>query len=297
MPRVRKAVITAAGLGTRLLPTTKEIPKEMLPIFTRGSGGQLLLKPLIQVIFEQLFDIGVRDFFFIVGRGKRAIEDHFTIDSGFLEFLRGKGKDRYADELESFYRRIDESTIVFLNQPEPKGFGDAVLRARNLVDETFIVHAGDTYIVSEDLEHIKLLLHIHERWNASATLLVMEVADPRPYGVIGGELTEKDVWRVEKLEEKPEKPWSRLAILPLYVFEPEIFDALAETPPGKGGEIQLTDGIARLLERGGEVMAVKLPEDSPRLDIGNPESLWEAMEISYKLTSDPYFKSLSSYGD
>ena len=290
MPEVGKAVITAAGLGTRLLPTTKEIPKEMLPIFVRGSCGQVFLKPLIQVIFEQLFDMGIRDFFFIVGRGKRAIEDHFTIDSGFLSFLRRKGKDCYADELESFYKKIDESNIVFLNQPEPRGFGDAVLRARNLIDETFMVHAGDTYIVSENLEHVRLPLQVHERWNASATLLVMEVDDPRPYGVVGGELVEENIWRVEKLEEKPEKPWSRLAILPLYVFEPEIFDALAKTPPGKGGEIQLTDGIERLLQGGGRVMAVKLPERSPRLDIGNPEGLWEALETSYRLASNPYFK-------
>ncbi|RLG03970.1 MAG: hypothetical protein DRN54_01980 [Thaumarchaeota archaeon] len=293
---VRKAVITAAGLGTRLLPTTKEIPKEMLPIFTRGACGELLLKPLIQLIFEQLFDVGIRDFFFIVGRGKRAIEDHFTIDSGFLELLREKGKDCYADELESFYRKIDESNIVFLNQPEPKGFGDAVLRARNLIDETFMVHAGDTYIVSEDLEHIKLLFHAHERWDASATLLVMEVANPRPYGVVGGELAEENVLRVGRLEEKPEEPWSKLAILPLYVFETEIFDVLAETPLGKGGELQLTDGIAGLLKRGGRVMAVKLPEGAPRLDIGNPEGLWEAMETSYKLTSDPYFKNCHPLG-
>jgi len=294
MVSVRKAVITAAGLGTRLLPATKEIPKEMLPVFGRGSSGQIFLKPLIQVVFEQLFDAGIRDFLFIVGRGKRTIEDHFTTDSGFLDYLRKIGKDCYADELESFYRKIEESVIVFLNQPEPRGFGDAVLRARDLIDETFIVHAGDTYMVSENLDHIRLPLTIHERYNASATLLVMEVDDPRPYGVIGGGAVEGDVWSVERLEEKPERPWSRLAILPLYVFEPEIFEALAETLPGKGGEVQLTDGIGRLIQRGGKVVAVKLPENSPRLDIGSPEYLWEAMRISHTLASGRYFRSVKS---
>jgi len=293
MRLVRKAVITAAGLGTRLLPTTKEIPKEMLPIFIRGSCGQVFLKPLIQVIFEQLFDMGIRDFFIIVGRGKRAIEDHFTIDSGFLDFLRRKGKNCYADELESFYKKINESNIVFLNQPEPRGFGDAVLRARNLIDETFIVQAGDTYIVSDDLAHIKMPLEVHEQWNASATLLVMEVDDPRPYGVIGGESLEADIWEVRRIEEKPERPWSKLAILPLYVFEPEIFEVLAETPPGKGGEIQLTDGIGKLIERGRRVIAIKLPKGIPRLDIGNSKTFWEAMKTSYEIIGESIFLTKS----
>lgn len=283
MTSIRKAVITAAGLGTRLLPTTKEIPKEMLPIFTQGSSGEILLKPLIQMIFEQLFEVGIRDFFIVVGRGKRAIEDHFTKDSSFLDFLRRSNKDRYAEDLQRFYEMIEASNIIFLNQPEPRGFGDAVLRARSLIDETFLVHAGDTYIISEGLAHIKMPIDVHKRWNASATLLVMEVDDPRPYGVIGGKGAEPDIWVVEKVEEKPERPWSKLAIMPFYVFEPEIFDMLADTPPGKGGEIQLTDGIGRLIDRGGRVMAVKLPEGAPRLDIGNPKTFWEAIKTSYEL--------------
>jgi len=288
MPRIRKAVIAAAGLGTRLLPTTKVLPKEMLPIFTRGRSGQILPKPIIQAVFEQLFDAGIREFFIVVGRGRRLIEDHFTPDMGFLQLLRERGRELYADELESFYERVSESEIIFLEQLEPKGFGDAVLRAEKLIDETFIVHAGDTYIISSDLKHLRLPLQVHERWNASATLLVREVDDPRPRGIMGGELVENDIWRVERVEEKPEKPWSRLAILPIYIFEPEIFDALVETPPGKGGEVQLTDGIGRLLDKGGRVMAVKLPEESIRLDIGDPKGLWEALEISYKLAANPY---------
>ncbi|MEM2149364.1 MAG: sugar phosphate nucleotidyltransferase, partial [Nitrososphaerota archaeon] len=244
MFRVRKAVITAAGLGTRLLPLTKEVPKEMLPIFVEGSRGELLLKPLVHVIFEQLYSIGTREFFVIVGRGKRSIEDYFTPDLGFIQLLRSKGKNDYADEMERFYEMIYESVIVFLNQPEPKGFGDAVLRARELINEPFLVHAGDTYIASENLEHLKRLIDVYLRYDCSATLLVMEVEDPKPYGVIGGRRVEDDVWIVEKVEEKPDKPWSNIAILPVYIFKPEIFDCLSSISPGKGGEIQLTDGIA-----------------------------------------------------
>jgi UTP--glucose-1-phosphate uridylyltransferase len=285
MVKVRKAVITAAGLGTRLLPVTKEIPKEMLPIFVRSSNNEFLLKPLIQVIFEQLYSIGIREYFIVVGRGKRAIEDHFTPGLSFINLLREKGKDNYAEEMEKFYNMIYDSTIVFLNQPEPKGFGDAVLRARGLIDETFIVHAGDTYIASSNYEHLSKLLEVHSKYGCSATLLVMMVEDPRPYGVIGGEMMEEDVWMVNKVEEKPQKPWSNIAILPVYIFETEIFNCLSKVGPGVGGEIQLTDGIGCLLEMKKRVAAVKLPNHIPRLDIGSPKSLWEALETSYHLSS------------
>lgn len=281
---IRKAVITAAGLGTRLLPVTKEIPKEMLPLFARGAGGEVLLKPLMQVVFEQLYSVGIREFFIVVGRGKRAIEDHFTPDPGFIQLLRERRKERYAEELGRFYGMVSSSTLIFLNQPEPRGFGDAVLRARGLIGETFLVHAGDTYIASNDCGHLENLLEIHSRYSSDATLLVMEVEDPRPYGIVGGREVEPGVWEVARVEEKPEKPWSRLAILPVYVFEPVIFDSLAQTPPGRGGEIQLTDGIAGLLGRGLRVMAVRLPDETPRLDIGSPETIWEALKSSYQLS-------------
>jgi len=114
----------------------------------------------------------------------------------------------------------------------------------------------------------------------------MEVSDPRPYGVIGGKGVEEDVWIVEKVEEKPEKPWSNIAILPVYIFEPVIFDCLSSITPGKGGELQLTDGIECLCEGVRKVMAVKLPNHIPRLDIGTPQTFWEALEISYKLSKN-----------
>lgn len=284
MIKVRKAVITAAGLGTRLLPVTKEIPKEMLPIFVKSVNNECLLKPLIQVIFEQLYSVGVREYFIVVGRGKRAIEDHFTPDQNFINILRQKGKDNYADEMERFYQMVLGSVVVFLNQPEPRGFGDAVLQARGLIYERFLVHAGDTYIASSNCEHLEKLLEIHSRYGCSATLLVMEVDDPRPYGVIDGELVDENLWMVNKIEEKPSRPWSNIAVLPVYIFEPEIFSCLSTISPGVGGELQLTDGIGCLLQLGRKVMAVKLPEHIPRLDIGNPKMLWKALEISYNLS-------------
>jgi len=125
---MRKAVITAAGLGTRLSPATKELPKEMLPIFHR-EGDRIVVKPLLQLIFEQLHDVGIREFCFVIGRGKRAIEDHFTPDPIFLRELRERGKGREAESLERFYAMLSDSSITWVNQPEPRGFGDAVLGA------------------------------------------------------------------------------------------------------------------------------------------------------------------------
>ena len=126
---IRKAVVAAAGKGTRLLSATKELPKEMLPIFSK-NGGEISIKPILQIIFEQLDDLGVNEFCFIVGRGKRAIEDHFTPDLPFLEDMSKKGRRSQAKDLTDFYNKITKSQIVWINQPKPMGFGDAVLKSQ-----------------------------------------------------------------------------------------------------------------------------------------------------------------------
>ena len=280
---IKKVVITAAGLGTRLLSVTKEMPKEMLPLFCIGSNGSLSLKPVLQLIFEQLYDVGFREFCFIVGRGKRSIENHFTPDYSYVELLRRRGKDGLAMELEEFYRKVESSIIAWVNQPEPKGFGDAVLRAEPFVDgEPFLVHAGDTYIISRGNAHIKRLLQAYEMYRPSATLTLKEVNDHKGlYGCAKVE-TDEPVMRVTYVVEKPEKPPSNLVIMPIYVFEPEIFDVIREIGPGVGGEIQLTDAIQKLIEAQKPVRAIKLVEDEVRLDVGTHETYWEALAISYR---------------
>lgn len=280
-----KAVLPAAGLGTRLLPITKELPKEMLPIFVRSADEGLCLKPMIQAVYEQLYDFGFREFVIVVGRGKRAIEDHFTPDRGFIDLLRMKNKHSLAAELESFYNKILTSNIVFVNQPEPRGFGDAVLAARPVIDGPFLLHAGDTYIISKGDEHLKRLFDVHKRFNADATLLIQYVEDPRAYGVVEGDEVSEGVTLVRSLEEKPERPKTNLAIMPIYIFDSVIFKALEVTKPGKGGEIQLTDAIQRLVDWGLKVYAVRLRPDEQRLDIGTPQTCWESLTISYN-----YFK-------
>lgn len=274
-------MLPAAGLGTRLLPITKELPKEMLPIFVRGVEGGLCLKPIIQAIFEQLYDFGFREFVIVVGRGKRAIEDHFTPDKGFVELLKTKNKHSMAVELESFYNKILTSSMVFVNQSEPRGFGDAVLAARPVVSGPFLLHAGDTYIISEGNEHLKRLFDIHRKFSADATILIQEVKDPMNYGVVEGKEVSEGIILVENLEEKPEKPKTNLAIMPVYILDSVIFKALEITKPGKGGEIQLTDAIQKLIDWGLKVYAVRLKPDEQKLDVGTPRMFWESLTLSY----------------
>jgi UTP--glucose-1-phosphate uridylyltransferase len=280
---IRKVVVPSAGLGTRLFPATKEQPKEMLPIFAKGLNGNMAVKPLLQMVFEQLYDTEFREFCFVVGRGKRNIEDHFTPDHNSISMLQGMGKNYQATDLDDFYGKLKTSTIIWVNQPEPKGFGNAVLMAQPFVqNERCLVHAGDTYIISRDTEHIRGLIGTFERLNADAAFIVQEIENPRQYGVIEGEEIENGVYRVRAAVEKPEKPSTNLAIMPIYVFDSVIFEALEKTSPGKGGEIQLTDAIQILIDWGLKVYAVKLNKNQIRLDIGDPENYWKALSLSYR---------------
>lgn len=280
---IRKVVVPAAGLGTRLFPATKEQPKEMLPIFSRLMNGDIGVKPLLQMVFEQLYDAGFREFCFVVGRGKRSIEDHFTPDHNSVVMLKNREKDDQALDLDGFYTKLKTSTIIWVNQPEPKGFGHAVLMAQPFVQNAHcLVHAGDTYILSENARHLRLLMRVYERLNADAAFLVQEIEDPRQYGIIEANEIEKRVYRVKAAVEKPEKPATNLAIMPIYIFHPVVFKALEKTIPDKGGEVQLTDAIQKLIEWGLNVCAVQLSPDEIRLDIGSPETYWEALNLSYR---------------
>ncbi len=281
---LRKIVIPSAGLGTRLFPATKEQPKEMLPIFSKTPTGDVAVKPLLQMVFEQLYDAGFREFCFIVGRGKRSIEDHFTPDHNSIGMLQIMGKSGQAAELDGFYAKLKTSRILWVNQPEPKGFGSAVLMAQPFVqNERCLVHAGDTCIVSKDTDHLSDLASTFERFRADAVFPVQEIDNPKQYGVIEAEEIEEGVCRVTAAVEKPEEPRSNLAIMPIYIFRSVIFKALEEIAPDKRGEIQLTDAIQRLVEWNSKVYAVKLNQNQVRLDIGSPETYWEALSLSYQL--------------
>ena len=279
---LRKAVIPAAGLGTRLLTTTLELPKEMLPIFTKGANG-ILVKPMLQAIFEQLYDFGIREFCFIVGRGKRAIEDHFNPDYEFVQYLEQKGKKSLAEELKLFYEKLENSTLFFVNQPEPKGFGDAVLKAKGFtLGEPFIVHAGDDLILSDGNSHFTRMLKVFQDKKADVVLLAERKEDPSRYGVISSIEEEPKVHRIIDIVEKPKKPPTNLCTIAVYIFNNKIYKSIESVKPDESGEIQLTDAIRSLVSEGGVAYAIELTENEKRIDIGVPESYWDALKTTFE---------------
>ena len=239
MTKVRKAVIPAAGLGTRFLPATKSQPKEMVPVID---------KPTIQYVVEEAVAAGITDILVITGRGKRAIEDHF--DRNFeLEFYLEEGKKH--EELEQVQAISEMADIHYIRQRDPLGLGHAVSVARQHVgSEPFAVLLGDDIMV-DDAKLLRSMLDVYERYGRSV-VAVLEVAreDIKNYGCVTPEVMEENLVRVRSIVEKPkpEDAPSNLAVIGRYVFTPEIFDALDRITPGAGGELQLTDAMSLLLE-------------------------------------------------
>lgn len=281
---VDTAVIPVAGLGTRMLPATKEQPKEMLPVPIRDPKHGLVFKPFVQIVFEQLYEVGVRNFIFVVGRGKRVIEDYFTPDWGYVMYLEQKGKKREAELLYDFYNKLESSRMVWVNQPEPRGFGDAVYRGGCIVgDRPFIVHAGD--IIVMDIHSLKSrslerLIMLYGKYKPEALLLVKKVKDPRHYGVAVAELLEDNerIYAVRRVVEKPPEPISDMAITAIYVFRPSVVEALRGLKPSQRGEVEVTDAIQALVDGGHPVMALEAPRDEVMIDIGRPETYIEAIK-------------------
>jgi len=238
---VRKAVIPAAGLGTRFLPVTKAMPKEMLPIIDR---------PAIQYVVEEAVASGIDDIIIITGRGKRAIEDYFD-DAPELEMrLRKDGKEGLLSTVRDVSSLAD---IHFIRQKEPKGLGDAVLRAeKHIGDEPFAVLLGDD-IIRNAAPCTKQLINCFEKKESGGVIAVQEVPPEKvsSYGIIDGEEAGEGVLRIRDIVEKPapEDAPSRMGAVGRYVFTPEIFSCLHEVRPGVGGEIQLTDAIRMLLAK------------------------------------------------
>lgn len=272
---IKKIVIPAAGLGSRLLPMTKEIPKEMMPIFLRNSHGEITVKPLIQALFEEFFQFGLREYCIIVGRQKRAIEDHFTIDRDLLQNLDPKSSLR--KELKRFYDMVNASKIFWINQQKPQGFGDAVLYAESFVGkDEFLVSAGDT-LIPQNQKVMKQLLKPSLKGKNDAIVILKEVTDPRRFGV--AEINKsKNGLTVKRVEEKPLHPKSNLSIIALYRFKPSIFSALRDVNHGKR-ELQLTDAIQRLIQRGGTVRATLINKNDKVIDVGTAESYLETVNL------------------
>ncbi|WP_050606712.1 UTP--glucose-1-phosphate uridylyltransferase GalU [Clostridium niameyense] len=238
--RVKKAVIPAAGLGTRFLPATKAQPKEMLPIVD---------KPTIQYIIEEAVKSGIEQILIITGRNKRAIEDHFDKSVELEKELEEKEKN----EMLSMVKDISNmAEIYYIRQKEPKGLGHAISCAKTFVgNEPFAIMLGDDVVYSE----VPCLKQLIDCYNEYQTTIVgvQEVPeeDVHKYGIVKGNFIENNVYKIKDLIEKPNKEEapSNIAILGRYIISPTIFEILENTSPGKGGEIQLTDALKTLIER------------------------------------------------
>ena len=264
--KVRKAIIPAAGLGTRLLPNTKSIPKEMLP---------LVDKPVIQYIVEEAVSAGIEEILIITNRGKSPIEDYFDYSPDLEERLIKDGKQDEADTVRAV---ADMADVFFLRQKETKGLGHAIWRAKTFVgDEPFAILLGDDIMLSEK-PVLKQLVEAAEEYSCSA-IAVREVPDELIVKYSSVKLEEKlsdRVFRIGDMNEKPtlEEKFSNYAILGRYVLTPAIFDILAHTAPGRNNEIQLTDGMKELC-RIEPMCAVDF--EGRRYDTGNLKGYLEAI--------------------
>ena len=265
---VRKAVIPAAGFGTRFLPTSKAQPKEMLNVVD---------KPCIQYIVEEAVRSGMTDILIVTSRGKSSIEDHFDYAPDLEEHLEQGGKKKELEEV----RRIAElADIHFVRQKEQKGFGHAVLMARQHVgNEPFAVLVGDEIVPDPGDGGPDLMPRMNEIFEHKGKSVLAVVDVPKEevssYGIVDAEEVEQDLYRVSDMVEKPEPSQapSTLGSRGRYVFTPDLFDALEQTEPGHGGEIQLTDAIKRVAVND-EVYATTY--DGPIFDVGRPSSYLEA---------------------
>lgn len=279
---IKKAVFPAAGLGTRFLPATKASPKEMLA---------LVDKPLIQYVVEEAVESGIEEIVLVTGRGKRAIEDHFDVAFELEEDLKAKGKHKLLSEVQRIANLV---TFCYVRQKKALGLGHAVLTAKRIVNgEPFAVMLGDDIIYSE-VPAIRQMMDIYMR-NPATILAIQEVPrfQTHHYGVISGEQIGEGLYRVKDLVEKPDPSDapSNLAIIGRYILSPGIFEALEQTSPGNGGEIQLTDGLKILVEKE-PVYAVKLI--GKRYDAGDKLGFLQAT-VEFGLRNEEFGEKFRKY--
>ena len=271
--KIKKAVIAAGGFGTRMLPAAKSVPKEMLPLLDR---------PVIQYIVEEVVASGIKDILIITNRGKAAMEDYFDYSPELQERLETSGK---TELLNSVRRAAEMANIYFIRQKETNGFGHSILQAKGFAGgEPFAILSGDDVIMS-DKPVTKQLIDAAEKYGASA-LGVQRVAMDAisKYSSIKASELEDRIYKVTDMNEKPkpEEAFSDMAILGRYIVTSEIFEILEKTPPGHGGEIQLTDGLRELC-RVSPMVAVNF--EGRRYDTGNLPGFLEAT-IDFALKND-----------
>ena len=268
---IKKCLFPVAGYGTRFLPATKAMPKEMLPI---------LDKPLVQYAVEEAHQCGLTEIGFVTGRGKRAIEDHFDISYELEHQIAGTGKEA---ALTGIRRLIDESTFSYTRQVEMRGLGNAILVGRSIIgDEPFGVVLADDLCLAEPVGVLGQMVELFKQFRCSI-VAIEEVPEDEAhkYGVIAGDEISDQLFRVTDMVEKPPPGTapSNLAIIGRYILTPDIFEILESTPPGKNGEVQITDALLTQAKRGC-VIAYKFK--GRRFDCGSLEGFVDATNYCYE---------------
>lgn len=268
---IKTCLFPAAGYGTRFLPATKAMPKEMLPILT---------KPLIQYGVEEAIEAGITNIAIVTGRGKRAIEDHFDISYELEHQIQGTTKEKMLADIRNI---IDKCTFSYTRQVEMRGLGHAILSGETLIGENpFAVILADDLCMNESQGVLSQMLELYTRYRCS--IVAIEEIDPSQtdkYGIIAGEEISDGIYRVKTMVEKPspaDAP-SNLAIIGRYILTADIFDILRKTKPGKGGEIQITDALMEQASSG-QVIAYKF--NGKRYDCGNVDGYVEATVALYE---------------
>jgi len=275
--KIKKCLFPAAGYGTRFLPATKAIPKEMLPVLT---------KPLLQYGVEEAIEAGLETMAIVTGRGKRSIEDHFDISYELEHQIRGTAKENYLTEIRSV---INACTFSYTRQVEMKGLGHAILTGETLIGhEPFGVVLADDLCDCDTEGVLTQMVKIYEKYKC-CVVAVEEIPkeESKKYGVIAGDVIKDEHYkqgvliRVNDMVEKPEPQDapSNLAIIGRYILTPDIFDVLRETKPGKGGEIQITDALLEMAKIG-KVVAYRF--DGKRFDCGSVDGFVEATNYFYE---------------
>ncbi len=280
MTMIRKCLFPAAGYGTRFLPATKAMPKEMLPIVN---------KPLIQYGVEEAIDAGLYQIGFISGRGKRAIEDHFDISYELEHQISGTPKEALLSQIREI---ISSCTFSYTRQVEMQGLGHAILTGENLIgDEPFAVLLADDYCANGQDGVLKQMVNLFDQHQCTI-VAIEEVPASRTesYGIVSGREIEDRLYEVDEMVEKPkpEDAPSNMAIIGRYILTPDIFDVLRNTKPGRAGEIQITDAIATQAKNG-KVLAYKF--HGKRFDCGSIEGFVEATNFVY----ENYYTKGSNY--
>ncbi len=270
--KISKCLFPAAGYGTRFLPATKAIPKEMLPILT---------KPLLQYGVEEAISAGIDTMAIVTGRGKRAIEDHFDISYELEHQIDGTKKELLMKEIRDI---VQNYTFSYTRQVEMKGLGHAILTGQTLIgDEPFAVILADDLCDNDDSSVLAQMVELYDKYPDCCIVAIEEVPheDTNKYGVISGTEIENNLFEVDNMVEKPEPKDapSNLAIIGRYILTPEIFDVIKSTKAGKGGEIQITDALLTLAKQK-KVLAYKF--DGKRFDCGSVDGFVQATNYFYE---------------